>query len=126
MKELQVIQETTPKGEGMTGNHSLVPKQLWVKETELVPTVQIQIANDRDTDHTTSKLFLHPILNRQKPNKSNGQIKIPQDALCNEYWIPYVNQECRQTKGAFDHPGVDVLHCRQLQTKSRKIHWNRE
>ena len=33
MKELQKIPEITPKGKGMTGYHSLAPKQLWVKET---------------------------------------------------------------------------------------------
>ena len=63
MKELQVIAETTPKGKGMAGNHSLAPKQLWVNETELVPIVQILMAKDRDTDHTTSKLPSHPIPN---------------------------------------------------------------
>ena len=63
MKELQVIPETTPKGDGMTRNHSLPLKQLWLNETELAPIVQIQIANDRATDHTTSKLPSHPILN---------------------------------------------------------------
>ena len=69
MKELQVIPETIPKGEGRTRNHSLALKQLWVNETELVPSVQIQIANDRDTDCTTSKLSPHPIQNRQIPEK---------------------------------------------------------
>ena len=43
MKELQVCRETTPKCKGMTGNHSLALKQLWV--TELAPIVQIQITN---------------------------------------------------------------------------------
>ena len=61
----------------MTGYHSLAPKQLWVSETELTPAVWIQIAKDRDTDHTTSKLPLHPIPDRQKPDKSNGRIRIP-------------------------------------------------
>ena len=56
MKELQVNSETTPKVKGTTGNHSLALKQLWVNETELVPIVQIQIAYDKDTDHTTSKV----------------------------------------------------------------------
>ena len=41
MKELQVIQESTPKGKGMTENHSLALKHLWVNETELAPIVQI-------------------------------------------------------------------------------------
>ena len=40
MKELQIIPETTPKGEGMTGNHSLAPKQVWVNKMELAPVVQ--------------------------------------------------------------------------------------
>ena len=75
MKELQVIPETTPKGKDMTGNHILALKQLWVNET--APIVDIQIANDRDTNHTTSKLSPPPISNRQKSDKSNGQIKIP-------------------------------------------------
>ena len=69
MKELQIIPETTLKGKGMTGNHSLALKQLWVNEAELAPVVQIQEANDRDTDHTTSNLPSHPIPNRQKPEK---------------------------------------------------------
>ena len=73
MKELQVIPETTPKGKGMTGNHSLAWKQLWINETELAPIVQIQVANGRDTDHTTSKLSPHPIPSRQNPDESNGQ-----------------------------------------------------
>ena len=77
MKELLVIPETTPMGEGMTGNHSLAPKLSWVNETELVPLVQIQIAKDRDTNHTTSKLSPHSIPNGQRPDESNGQIKIP-------------------------------------------------
>ena len=85
MKELQVIAETTPKGKGMTRNHSLAPKHLWVNETELAPIVQIQRANNRDTDHTTSKLPSHPIPNRQKPDKRNGQIRIPQDPSCYKY-----------------------------------------
>ena len=67
MKELQIIQETTPKGKGMTGNHSLALKQLWVNETKLVPIVQIQIANDgiptiplQNLDlHYLSTLFVH-------------------------------------------------------------------
>ena len=54
MKELQVILETTPKGTDMTGNHFLAQKQLLVNETELVSIVQI--AKDRNTNHTLSKL----------------------------------------------------------------------
>ena len=88
MKELQIIPETTPKGKGMTGNHSLALKQLWVNEMELSPIEQIQVANDRDTDLTTSKLPSHPIQNRQKPDESNGQIGIPQDPSCNQCWTP--------------------------------------
>ena len=115
--ELHVIPETTPNGEGMTRNHSLALKHLWVNETELVPIEQIQIVNDKDTEHTTSKLSSHPIPNRQKPDESNGQIRIPQDPSCNEYWIPDIDQECRQTTGIFNQTGIDALHCRQLQNK---------
>ena len=71
MKELQVIPETTPKGKGMTANHSLALKQLWVNETKLAPIVQIQVLSDRETDHTSSKVPLHPSPNSQKLNKSN-------------------------------------------------------
>ena len=126
MKELQVIPETTPKGKGMTGNHPLATNQLWVNETELVPIVEIEIANGKNTDHTTSKLSPHPTPKRQKPDKSNGQIETPQDPSCNEYRVPDIDQEGRQTKGAFDQTGVDALHCRQLQKMSKEILWNRE
>ena len=94
----------------MNGNFSLAPKQLWVSETELVPV--IQIANDRDTDDTTSKLPSHPISNRQNSDKSNGQIRIPQDPSCNEYWTPDTDQECRQIKSMFSQTGTEALHCR--------------
>ena len=73
--------------------------------------VQIQIANERDTNCTTSKLPSHPISNRQKPDESNGQIRILQDPSCNKYWIPDTDQECRQTKGTFNQTGTDALHC---------------
>ena len=126
MKELQVNPETTPKGEGMTGNHSLAPKQLWVNETELAPIVQIKIAYDRDTNHTTSKLPSHPIPNRQKPDKSNGWISIPQDPSCTEYWSPDIDQECKKVKGMFSQKGIEVLHCRQLKIRNKEILWNRE
>ena len=119
MKKLQAIPETTPKAKGMTGNHSLALKQLWVTETELAPIVQIQIANDRDINHPTSKLHSYPIPNRQKPDESNGQIRIPKDQSCNEYWIPDIDQECRQTKGTFNQTVIDALHSRQLQNKEQ-------
>ena len=77
MKKLKIIPETTPKSKDMIGNHSLALKQMWVNETELTPIIQIQIANDRNTEHITSKLPSHPIPDRQKPDKSNGWIKSP-------------------------------------------------
>ena len=55
----------------MTRNHSLTPKQLWVNETELAPIVQIQVASERETDLTSSRLPLHPGPNRQKLDGSN-------------------------------------------------------
>ena len=113
MKELQVVPETTPKGKGMTGNQFLAQKQLWANETELGPMVQI--ANDRDTNHTPSKLSPHPIPNRQKPEESNGQVEISQDPSCNDYWVPDINQEYRETKEAFGQTSADALHCKQLQ-----------
>ena len=58
MEELEFIPETTPKGKGMTGNHSLVLKQLWINETDLAPIGHIQIANDRDTNHTLQNCLL--------------------------------------------------------------------
>ena len=93
MKELQVIPETTPKGKDMTGNHILAPKQLWVNETEPAPIVQI--ANDRDADHTPSQMPPHPIPNRQKPDKSKGMVENCQDPSCNDYWVPDIYQEYR-------------------------------
>ena len=119
MKELQVNPETTPKGKGMTGNHSLAPKQLWVNETEQAPIVQIRVANDRDTNHTTSKLPSFPIPNRQKPHESNGQIGISQDPSYTKYWILDIDQDCRQAKGTFSQTGIDTLHCRQLENKEQ-------
>ena len=112
MKELQVIPETTPKGKGMTRNHSLALKQLWVNETELAPIVQIQIVGDRETNHTSSKLPSHPSPNIQKLDKSNGWIRIPQDPSCNKNWVPDIDQECGQVKRMFYQTGIDVLHCR--------------
>ena len=64
MRDLQVIPETTPKGEGITWNHSLTLQQLWVNETELAPIIQIELASDKETDHTSSKLPSHPSANR--------------------------------------------------------------
>ena len=58
--------------------------------------------------------------NRQKPDESNRQIKIPQELFCNEYWIPDIDQECWQTKGASHQTGADALHCRQLQNKEQR------
>ena len=43
MMELQVNPETTPKGKGMTRNHSLAPKLFWVIENR--PST-----NSTDTD----------------------------------------------------------------------------
>ena len=37
----------------------------------------------------------------------------------NKYWIPDIDQECRQTKGTFNQMGIDALHCRQLQNKEQ-------
>ena len=116
MKQLQVIPESTPKGKDMTGNHFLVQKQLWVNETELAPIVQI--ANNRDTDHTPSRLSPHPILNRQKPDETNGQVEISQDPSCNDYWIPDMNQEYRYTKEALDQTKA----VGNFKTKSKVIH----
>ena len=62
MKELQVVPETSFKGKGMTRNHIFAQKKLLVNETDLVPMVEI--ANDRVTNHTPSKLFSHPTPNR--------------------------------------------------------------
>ena len=62
----------------------------------------------------------------KKTDKSNWQIKIPQDPSCNQYWIPDIDKECRQTKGAFDHTGADALHCRHCKTESKEILRNRE
>ena len=59
----------------------------------------------------------HSIQNRQKPDECNGQIKIPQNPSCNEYFIPDIDHECWQTKETFGQTGADALHCRQLQNK---------
>ena len=59
----------------------------------------------------------HPIPNRQKLDKSNRQIRIPQDRSCNKYWVLNTDQECGQMKRMFNQLGVDELHCRQLQNE---------
>ena len=115
MKELQVVPETAPKGKSITGNHILAQKQLWVNDTYLAPMVQI--ANDRDTTHTSSKLPPHLTPNRLKPKDSNGQVDISHDPSCNDYWTPDINQVYMETGEAFDHTSADALHCRQLQDK---------
>ena len=91
MKKLQVIPENTPKSKDMTGNHFLAQKQLWINKAELAPIVQI--ANDRDTNHTPSKLFPYPMPNRKKTDKNNRQVEISKDPSCNNYWVPDMNQE---------------------------------
>ena len=70
MKELQVIPETAPKGKGMTRNHSVAPKQLWVNKTELAPIVQIQIANNGHTNHT----FQNCLLIQSKTDKNQMNV----------------------------------------------------
>ena len=90
-----------------------------MKQTELAPIVQIQIVSDRETDHTSSKLPSHPSPNRQKLDKSNRQVRIPQDWSCNENSVPDTDQECGQMKRMFNQTGIDVLHCRQLQNKEK-------
>ena len=85
------------------------PKQLWVNETDCSVVPILQIANDRDTNHTPSKLSPHPVQNRQKPDKSNGQVEISQDPSCNDYWVPNINQEYRKTKEAFDQTSAIAL-----------------
>ena len=59
------------------------------------------------------------LLVQSQTDKSKGQIGIPQYPSCNEYWIPDIYKECRQTKGMFNQVGTDVLHCRQLQNKEQ-------
>ena len=61
----------------------------------------------------------HPIPNGQKTYESNGQISISQDPSCNKYWIPSIDKECRQTKGALDQTSADALHFGQLQNKEQ-------
>ena len=107
--QLQVIPETTPKGECMTRIPSLAPKQLWVNKTELAPIVQIQVVSDRETDHTSSKFPLHPSPNRQKPDESKGLIRIHQHPSCNKNWDPNTDKECGKIKGMFNQTGIDFF-----------------
>ena len=79
----------------------------------------VQIAYDRDTDHTPSKLPPHLTPNRQKLKDSNGKVEISHDPFCNDYLTPEINQEYRETKEAFDQTSADALHCRQLQYKEQ-------
>ena len=104
-------------GKCVIRNHILAQKQLWVNDTDLVPWVQT--ANDRDTDHTPSKLPSHLTPNKQMLKDSNGKLEISQDPSCNDYWTPDINQEYRETREAIDQASTDALCCRQVQEKEQ-------
>ena len=42
-----------------------------------------------------------------------------QDPSCNDNWVPDTNQECRQTKEAFNQTSANALHYRQLPNKEQ-------